>query len=267
MENNVEEFANFLLMKGLADRTIEEYLRYYSLFPRRNPDVKSAMMRFLNLYNNGVARSFVAVYFEFLDITDIKIPKRTGRRKRRKVNPLNEFELEKLRRALYYKNEKFGIMFDIQYECGLRRNELVEVKIQDIGIDDWIENSSEPARMRVIGKGDKERIVLIPPKIMRKLMEYVEKNHRNIDEEKPLFQVGGHRWWEILNKVSKEVLDSSVYPHLIRHTKATDLHNENFDIVDIKNFLGHSDISTTSLYINPSEEESLEKMRNFILEH
>lgn len=264
MENNIGEFIGLLYNKNLSDRTIVEYGRYYDLFPHEIEPLQDAVTRFISHSNNRVARAFVKSYLEFLGRTDIKLPQLSGRKKKKIITPLTETQVNTLRAFLYNDKTMYGVMFDLQLAGGLRREELIKVRVEDfINLDEWLENQTEPCKLKVYGKGNRERIVLISPKVMQKVVAWIEYVMK-VENSQKLFNISVWSYWKHIHRIGKKTIGIRIYPHLIRHTKASMLKKDGFDLLDIKNFLGHSDISTTQLYIHESEEETLDKFRKYI---
>jgi len=265
MENNLENFTQWLDSKGLSDRTMLEYLSYYEKFPHEMEGLQDAVTTFINRYKHNVARAFVKNFLTFLGKEeDVKIPKVTGRKKRRVINTLTKMQINMLREELYNDAIKYGVMFDLQLVGGLRREEVVKIKTEDfIGLEEWFENQNEPCKLKIHGKGNRERIILVPPKIMQQVFIWIEYK-ANLSESETLFNISKWGYWRHLKRAGDK-LGIKVYPHLIRHTKASQLRKDGFDLIDIKNFLGHSFLQTTQLYIHESEEETLNRFRNYII--
>jgi site-specific recombinase XerD len=128
------------------------------------------------------------------------------------------------------------------YESMVRVSELVSLEIQDI-------NFEKAAILVRFGKGGKQRVVPISHALAADLKEYV-KNRQG-----PLFLSSwGHEYsTRYIQKICKEVstyceFTPPVTPHIFRHSHATFLLNAGVDIAHLQMLLGHSDISTTTIY-------------------
>lgn len=264
MENNIADFMDWLLSRGLSDRTLLEYGRYYEHFPHTLEPLQDAVDRFISKHNNRVARAFVNSYLEFLNRKDIRVPRLTGRKKKKVITPLTPAQIKRLRERLYADATMYGVMFDIQLAGGLRREEVVKIRGEDfINLSEWLDNQKEPCKLKIYGKGNRERIVLIPPNIMERVIKWIEYVLETKNSDR-LFDISVWSYWRHIHEIGEKALNMRIYPHLIRHTKATLLKKDGFDLLDIKNFLGHADISTTQLYVHESEEETLSKFKNYI---
>lgn len=249
------KFIDYLEAKGLASRTIKEYTRLENRFEKLledSNDLKQATILLLQLHpNQPSVRAFLRNFFECFDIYDVKIPAPTGRKKKRLVKPLSKDEVEKLALAMYRRDEKYGLLFLVFYYGALRLEEIFgSEKIPAIK-----SSNIEKNRLRIVGKGNKERLVLLPRQLAGDLFEYLIRHKENLGVKKRQFQI-------ILRKVSFETIYRYVHPHLLRHTRATHLRNDGIEIEDVKNYLGHSSISTTEIYLHRDIEKSLENIEN-----
>ena len=140
-------------------------------------------------------------------------------------------------------------IIDVIYACGLRISECVSLSLNQVNLmDGWI---------RVLGKGQKERIMPIPSATMYLLKNYIE----NV---RPLYLRGSSNYFFInqfgrpinakyVQRMLKEMLqistiDKPITPHKLRHSYATHLLQNGADLRVIQELLGHSDISTTQIY-------------------
>jgi integrase/recombinase XerC len=141
-------------------------------------------------------------------------------------------------------------ILEVLYATGIRVQELVRLNVADI---DWSNRL-----VRVIGKGNKERIVPIGRKAIAAVKVYLEgrKITRSVLENVPplfLNRFGGRlteRSVErLLEKAARECgLGQVLTPHVLRHTFATHLMNNGADLRMIQELLGHAHLSTTQRY-------------------
>lgn len=147
-------------------------------------------------------------------------------------------------------HESFHIaMFDVLYSCGLRVSELVNLNLNQIFL--------EQGYIRVIGKGDKERIIPMADITRKNLKKYIDnerflwlKSKSNIVFIKPDSKPINRQYvYNSLKNRCKELgLDIDISPHKLRHSFATSLLNGGADLRIVQELLGHSDISTTQIY-------------------
>lgn len=264
MAEEWEELYNYMKRKDLSDKTIGEYLYWYLKYLEHfgsDPVSQVTIDKFLNRWNNMVARASMRLYLEFLHKYDIRIMRKTGRTAKRKVKTMSEDEMELVRAFLYdegygiYHDKRWGLMFDLTYTCGLRRHETINIRTEDFEWEKWGGDETKPCRLRIIGKGNKERFVIVPPALAQEVLKFASKHLKN----ERLFNVKARTWYDAFRHACIKTLNGKTYKlHEIRHTRTTDWYNEGVDIVRLKTRLGHADISTTQRYINPDEEKELE---------
>ncbi len=137
------------------------------------------------------------------------------------------------------------------YASGIRRAEIASLDLADADLDRRI--------MRVVGKGDKERAVLINESAADAMRVYLGHRPRTND---PAFFVGrrGQRLgvravWEIVKTFERlSGLSIRATPHVMRHSFATHLLENGADLMTIKELLGHESLATTQIYTNVSVE-------------
>lgn len=150
--------------------------------------------------------------------------------------------------------QRDALILEMLYSTGMRVSELVNLKLADI----------QHGEIRVVGKGNKERIVLYGKVCEKKLLVYA-KDGRNKLLKDPTVQYlflnkNGKklsvRGVELIfeNIVKKSGLKIHVSPHTFRHTFATHMLNEGADLKSVQELLGHENLSTTQVYTHVSNE-------------
>ena len=154
------------------------------------------------------------------------------------------------------------LIIELFYSTGIRRAELVNIKIKDIDFSN--------KTLKVLGKRSKERIIPLLPFVVVTIEEYLEYRNKvqTPSSEDYLFLVKkGNKVYETLvyriinsyfSKASSKVKKS---PHILRHTFATHLLNEGADLNSVKELLGHSSLASTQVYTHNSIAE-LKKVYN-----
>lgn len=246
-------FHKELLMRGLAERTIKEYLYYLSKLPQ-GEITTPILYDFLEKNPNGPARSFAKNYADHIGLLDYRSPRRTGRKPKRIINIMTESEYTKLRIALYKRAPRWGLMFDLTYWLGLRREEICTLAI------DWFEWDSykkdKPTRIRITGKGSKQRLAIVPGWLMEPLIQYMHyRANQGITESQPLFGIGTHYWWRVFTTMSERHLGKHYRPHEIRHTRTVLWRRNDVTIDQVSKRLGHSSVAVTEHYWNLDPEE------------
>lgn len=142
--------------------------------------------------------------------------------------------------------------------CGMRLSELIGINVQDI---DFFEN-----RIRILGKGNKERIIYLNKACIDALESYLEIRNQNPKavNEPALFisnrnnRISKRRVQQIVeNTIKNAELDGKGFTtHKLRHTAATLMYQYGgADILTLKELLGHSSISTTEIYTHLDSEQ------------
>ena len=142
-------------------------------------------------------------------------------------------------------------ILEVLYSCGLRVSELVELKFSDLFYDEGF--------IRVIGKGNKERLVPLSKSVENEIQKYVDKSRSKLKIKT------GHENYIFLNRrgskltrvmiflVIKELalkvnLKKNISPHTFRHSFATHLIEGGANLRAIQEMLGHESIITTEIY-------------------
>jgi integrase/recombinase XerD len=151
-------------------------------------------------------------------------------------------------------------LVELLYGAGLRVSEAVGLDKTGLDLDDRL--------VRVIGKGDKERIVPIGRPAAEALRRYLSRGRPFLDRRHrpelflnarggPLTRSGA---FLILRKLAEQAgLDPArVHPHLLRHSFATHLLEGGADLRSVQEMLGHADLSTTELYTHVTDRRRRE---------
>ena len=145
--------------------------------------------------------------------------------------------------------------------CGIRLGELVGLNLSSLDM--------EEKRMRVLGKGSKERIVYLNPSCMSALREYLFERSQAETADPALFlsnqnkRISRRRVQQIVENALKAAgLDGrGLSTHKLRHTAATLMYQHgHVDVLTLKNILGHESIATTEIYTHLSDTAMQEAM-------
>lgn len=195
----------------------------------------------------------------------------TVRTKQLQDNPVADLEYPKLRKSLpkYLtleesaallkavsgKNEKrdYAILM-LFLNCGIRRSELVGLNLTDVYED----------RIRVLGKGNKERFVYFGSACRKAIDAYlVERNEKVLSDNRALFgsRNGNRISVEAVHRLVKKALlqaglDSTQFSaHKLRHTAATMMLSGGVDVKTVQEVLGHENLNTTQIYTHIENTE------------
>lgn len=163
-------------------------------------------------------------------------------------------EIEKLISAVdlqQAEGERNKAILEIMYGCGLRVSEAINLKLQQLHFD---ENY-----IRIIGKGDKERLIPIGKTAIEAVQQYIEGSRRKIKIKKGmegfvfLNRRGNTLSREMVFTIIKRLalvagITKSISPHTLRHSFATHLIEGGADLRAVQEMLGHESITTTEIY-------------------
>ena len=171
---------------------------------------------------------------------------------------LNYGEIEKIL-EIPNKETTLGLrnacILEILYSTGIRVSELVNLKIRDIDFYN--------KKIRVLGKGNKERIVLFGNRCGHLLERYIKESRAVLNKKKVEYlflnnlgqNISVRSIENIIDKIEKEAcLKFSISPHVFRHTFATHLLDNGADLNSVKELLGHENLNTTAIYTHVSNE-------------
>ncbi|MFT4683809.1 MAG: integrase/recombinase XerC [Flavobacteriales bacterium] len=253
-QNDVLEFQNFFINEFEDDDLIKVN---YS-------QVRSWIVSLVDseISNRTVNRKISSLnsFYKFLQKTKVVCENPISKHKALKVSkriqvPFSQKEIEDVIRqfdvANDFKSLRNKLIVELLYSTGMRRNELIELKVENINFS----NST----LKVLGKRNKERYIPLLVSIKESLKEYLtqrkEKNSLNeflffTEKQKKLYPMLVYRIInEYFRSVSSKVKRS---PHILRHSFATHLLNEGADLNSVKELLGHSSLASTQVYTSSS---------------
>ena len=229
--NSINKFLDYLKEKEPSQEEVKNYVQIQ--LKKQNPAT--------------VAHEIFAIQFFFDKVLgkNIYVP----RPKRNKTLPeiLTKEEAQKLVNSP--SNIKHKLILKLLYGCGLRVSEVINLDKNDLNFNEGL------IHIRM-AKGKKDRFVKIPDSIVKNLMGY-----SNLITEQLLFPSnrGGKLTTATIQAVveqsaKKAEIKKEVYPHLLRHSFATHLLESGVDLRIIQKLLGHSDIKTTQIYTQISQQ-------------
>ena len=168
--------------------------------------------------------------------------------------PLSNMELEIVRDAC--ENYRDKAMIELFYSTGCRLSEMVNLKISDIDF-----TSKE---VHLFGKGSKHRTSYLNAKAEYMLKKYfeLERPKDSISDSvfvifrKPYNEMHKGSIYARVKAIQKRSgIERSLFPHLLRHTMATDALNRGMNVAEVKEILGHEKLDTTLIYCTVKEEQ------------
>lgn len=291
IEDKIDLFIDYLkIEKGLSVNTIESYSqdlqKFLAFIHSHNikamDDIKreSIILYVEKLYksklsSSSISRNLVTIrsFFKFLesenivkeDITEgLESPKKW----KRLPEILSQEEIKKLLNTPSAKSilgKRDRAILEILYGTGCRVSEVVNLKFSNLNL----ENSF----IRILGKGNKERVVPIGAISKRILTNYLEDGRDKIKGARGsdfLFlnrsagRVTRQGIWKMLRKYLKKAkIVKEVTPHTLRHSFASHLLQNGADLRIVQAMLGHADISTTQIYTHINIEQLKKNYEKF----
>ena len=146
------------------------------------------------------------------------------------------------------------LLVELLYACGLRVSELIRLTVSAV--------DCQAGYLRCLGKGQKERLVPLPPHTIELINDHIVRHQLN--NSAPLvFEMSGNtqkpvnrRWvWGKLQELG-QALGRPLHPHMLRHSFATHLLENGADLRIVQELLGHSTIGTTQIYTHVSKQRA-----------
>ena len=148
-----------------------------------------------------------------------------------------------------------SLIFEILYQTGVRRSELINLKEKDI--------DKSAGNIKVMGKGNKERIIPVTNHLLKMIESYVlekQKQFENLTTNNLLVSKKGlaldpkYVYTVVKNNLAKVSGSQRKSPHVLRHSFATHLTNNGAEINAVKELLGHSSLASTQIYTHTTIE-------------
>lgn len=283
VEDAICEYKQYLTVeKGSSHNTIENYIRDISRFMNyieKNDNIldieminKDHIYQYLKnlrhcMNESSVQRHMISLrqFYKFLvkeEIVDVNLMSYFDIGKHGQYLPevLSQEEVLQLLNSVKVKDaisSRNRCMLELLYASGLRISELCNLTLYNINI--------QKRFVKCIGKGNKERIVPMNHIVCDYLKEYIEKyrpqlcknkNTQYLFLNKKGMPIKRDHFYHVLQKIVKESgLNKHITPHTLRHTFATHLLENDADLRAIQEMLGHSDISTTTIYTHVSQKK------------
>ncbi len=278
----IKDFQNYLkLEKGVSQNTINSYCRDIGKLSHfaENEDLLPLKIDAQNLksFINQLATSGISSRSQARIISGIKaFYKYLLLEEYLQNNPAELLETPKLGRKLpdflsveevdrimnavdlgRPEGHRNRAILETLYGCGLRVSELVSLRFSDLFFKEEL--------IRVIGKGDKERLVPINREAIKHINIYVEevRIHQKIQKGQEDFVFLNRRGHQLTRAMiftivkdlsSKAGIAKNISPHTFRHSFATHLVNGGADLRAVQDMLGHESITTTEVYTHLDQQ-------------
>lgn len=147
------------------------------------------------------------------------------------------------------------LILELLYNTGIRRSELINIRIQDINLNHGL--------LKVMGKGRKERLIPLNQELIENILQYLNWRNKikNLDV-KYLFLTENYKqlYPKAVYNIVKKYLSlittiDKKSPHVLRHSFATHLTNRGAELNAVKELLGHSSLAATQVYTHNSIDQ------------
>lgn len=259
-----------LSIQKITKKLVLEFLNWLEKERKNSISTRNQRLAVLHSFFHYVQKEYPENLYEIQKILSIQSKKKI----RPMISYLTGNEMEILLKQPDLSNEKGQrdlLLMVILYDTAARVQELIEIKLKDIRL-------SDPAVITLHGKGDKVRQVPIMGRTKHFLKKYIDTKKLNpgIEESENLLFVNQKqqklsRWGisYIINKYVAIARENSgfkigfpITPHVFRHSKAMHLLQSGVHLIYIRDFLGHSDCSTTEIYARADSEMKRKAIEN-----
>ena len=281
----IQEFETYLLLeKGLSENTTINYIRdLQQFFTYMKKDIgeieEQDIIHYLKYLNEHYATSSIVrkmvtlrqffLYLKKNKLIEHNIMANIDMPKSQKHLP-QTVSLESVTKVLHTIDQSSPagkrdyLMLLLSVASGVRVSELIHLTTNDFNY--------KAKRIRVVGKGNKERLVPLDAKTCDLLEDYIHHERQVYDKlgNKEIFlnhfgkMICREEFYNILQKYACEAgISEHLSPHKLRHTFATTLLDGDADLRSIQELLGHSDIATTTIYTHVANEKIVEDYKRF----
>lgn len=290
IKDALSEYKQYLIVeKGLSKNTIYSYLRDLIAFSNfigeeyEINQIENINKEHIHLYlkelsktncTNSISRKLVSLRMLYIFLVKENIVKENlmssftlPKRDKKLPIVLSQEEMIEILDGIIVCDaisSRNRCMVELLYATGMRISELLNLTLKDLNI--------KMGFIKVIGKGNKERMIPIGSYVGEILEQYINdyRAEFNIKNDSLLFfnkhgqRISREEFYSILQTiVNSTSITKKVSPHTFRHTFATHLLENGADLRSIQELLGHSDISTTTIYTHISNQKIRSEYQQF----
>lgn len=263
--SDIEHFKSFIVNEKFGDSLLIERERvfgYYlnTLTNYKKSSIKRKISSLKSFYNYLYKEKLIKT-----NPTELITP---PKKEERLPNIIDEKEIEAIYKSINTDSplgKRNYLIFDMLYSLGLRASELCNLRVNEIDLSRRV--------IKILGKGSKERIVILHEELVKELSNYITFTRPRLLAKSDVITdlliinykgtpltTRGLR--VILNKLIKDAGEYiHIHPHMLRHSFATALLNNGADLRVVQELLGHSHLKTTQIYTHLSTEK-LQKTYN-----
>tara|TARA_B100001093_G_scaffold428667_1_gene423572 strand:+ start:209 stop:1090 length:882 start_codon:yes stop_codon:yes gene_type:complete len=233
--SQIRSWIVLLVNSGISNKTINRKISSLNSFYKFLKKIGVNKINPLNEHKSLKTKSIVQIPFSKSEVSNVLNPE----------NFTKDFD-----------GVRDNLILEILYCTGIRRNELINLKINNIDLANH--------RIKVLGKRNKERYIPILNSTVQLLNSYLElRNKLNFINDKDFLLItkrGKKVYENLVNRVTKKYFSKyssklKKSPHILRHSFATHLLDNGADLNSVKDLLGHTSLAATQIYTNRSIEE------------
>ena len=233
--SQIRSWIVLLVNSGISNKTINRKISSLNSFYKFLKKIGLNKINPLNEHKSLKTKSIVQIPFSKSEVSNVLNPE----------NFTKDFD-----------GVRDNLILEILYCTGIRRNELINLKINNIDLANQ--------RIKVLGKRNKERYIPILSSTVQLLNFYLElRNKLNFINDKDFLLItsrGKKIYENLVNRVTKKYFSKyssklKKSPHILRHSFATHLLDNGADLNSVKDLLGHTSLAATQIYTNRSIEE------------
>lgn len=271
----------------MSENSVDSYMRDLAAFvhyilrmrdiPPRKVD-EAAIQQYMSwLYDRGCKKttqarvlSSLRSFFGYLQLLDIIEASplefiESPRPSRKLPEVLSSEEIDRIISAIdidTIKGVRDRAIIELLYSCGLRVSEATSLRLTDLFFGEGY--------IRVIGKGDKQRLVPISPLARERIQMYLDLRESSGNEETLFLNNRGKPLTRVMiftllkNAAQTAGVQKKVSPHTLRHSFATHLLEGGASIRQVQEMLGHENIVTTEIYTHLDSERLHETVEKYL---
>ena len=270
-EEELQRFSSYMVGERKSPNTVKEYRFLVSVFLKfvgksleecTTDDIENYKHHLASRLNYSKTSQYLAIkalrhfykYKNIQPLINLTVPKRP----KKMPNYLSEKEASRLIESSK-NNLRDNLIVTLLAHTGVRVGELCSIKTSDVDMDEGVISIFS-------GKGDRDRIVVMPENCRKLISNYLRERYRiGSDVDNLLVSRNGRKLdsttvQRIVRKAAQEAgIRKKVTPHVLRHTFATAVLRNGGDIRFIQQLLGHASVATTQIYTHV-DDNTLKEM-------
>jgi site-specific recombinase XerD len=275
LPEKIELYLSSIKLEGLSNKTLRNYKSELLMFNNycqkataliNTADIRAYLASYekIKMSSIGNKLSTLKSFFGWLVKEEVLLRDPTAKVKLPKIpkrlpKGLTIEELETVRESCTTLRQR--ALIEVFYSTGCRLSELGNMNKNDINL--------QTMSARVIGKGNKERVVYLSIKALHHLKKYLKSRTDDNDalfviSKNPYRRMGPRAIQREIDAIEKAAnINKKLHPHVMRHTFANLSMDVGIELADLQHLMGHSNPSTTLVYASVSEERKQQAFKKY----